>query len=190
MQSGDATIDIPLHDMQSNDDRSNSTAPFASNAGGPIKQEAMAERERPHMFHGRRVKRDHAPGETSKVGYDGEEDTLNKMGKLYNKITGFSTLTRYLVYVTPLAACIAVPIIVGATSAPHAKIGDVRIVWFFTWIEIGSWHPLATTCQTIIANNKMQSGSVCGAPSWLFTISPMSSNFLRVLSVQVHASMP
>lgn len=73
----------------------------------------------------------------SSVGYDGEEDTLNRMGRIYNKILNFSIVTRYFVYVSPLALCIAVPIIVGATAAPHAKIGGVPIVWFFTWIEIG-----------------------------------------------------
>lgn len=31
---------------------------------------------------------------------------------------------------------IAIPIIVGATAAKDAKIGSVRIVWFFTWVEI------------------------------------------------------
>lgn len=71
------------------------------------------------------------------VGYDGEEDTLNRMGRIYNKILNFSIITRYFVYVSPLALCIAIPIIIGATSAPHAKIGGVPIVWFFTWVEIG-----------------------------------------------------
>ncbi|KAH0085288.1 hypothetical protein KCU96_g10390, partial [Aureobasidium melanogenum] len=72
----------------------------------------------------------------SSVGYDGEEDTLNRMGRIYNKILNFSIVTRYFVYVSPLALCIAVPIIVGATAAQNAKIGGVPIVWFFTWIEI------------------------------------------------------
>lgn len=73
---------------------------------------------------------------TGRVGYDGEMDTINTVGKLYNRILEFSVVTRYLVYVAPLALCIAVPIVVGATIGPHAEIGRVRIVWFFTWIEI------------------------------------------------------
>ena len=77
-------------------------------------------------------------GESS-VGYDGEEDTLNRMGRIYNKILNFSIITRYFVYVSPLALCIAVPIIVGATAAPNAKIGGVPIVWFFTWVEVGEY---------------------------------------------------
>lgn len=133
---GDATIDIPLDDIQSGQ-RMDSTTPFASGDGSPLKKETTADRERSRMFGGRRVKKVNSKGGPAKVGYDGEEDTLNKMGRIYKKITEFSTLTRYLVYVTPLAACIAIPIIVGATTAQSARIGGVRIVWFFTWIEIG-----------------------------------------------------
>lgn len=144
MQSGDATIDIPLHDMHSGEYRQDSSTPFANNSndnGSPLKKETIDERERERMFGGRRVKKVNKSGTPTKIGYDGEEDTLNKMGQIYNKITTFSTLTRYLVYVTPLALCIAVPIIVGATAAKSARIGGVRIVWFFSWIEIGKSCP-------------------------------------------------
>jgi len=138
-QAGDATIDIPMSDMNNGEGRQNSTTPFASNAAGTgFTKEAAAEREHGHTFAGRRIKKTKSREQAGKIGYDGEEDTLNKMGKIYSKITGFSTLTRYLVYVTPLALCIAIPIIVGATSAQGAKLGGVRIVWFFTWIEIGA----------------------------------------------------
>jgi len=58
------------------------------------------------------------------------------MGKLYIAIFNFSVFTRYFLYVLPLALTIAVPIVIGATFAKHATIGGVRIVWFFTWIEI------------------------------------------------------
>lgn len=85
---------------------------------------------------GRRIKRTNSKGQ-GKIGYDGEEDTLNRLGRFYDTVLNFSIVTRYLVYVTPLALCIAVPIIVGATAAKSAAIGGVRIVWFFAWIEIG-----------------------------------------------------
>ncbi len=68
---------------------------------------------------------------------DDGEDTLNRMGKIYNKIRNFSIVTRYFIYVLPLALAIAVPIIVGVTTATDSRIGGVRIVWLFTWIEIG-----------------------------------------------------
>ena len=139
MQPGDATIDIPLHDMQNGQPRQNSATPLATTDNGtPLEEKTTSERQRGRMFGGRRIKRAStiAPGGRG-VGYDGEEDTLNKMGRIYKKVTEFSTLTRYLVYVSPIAACIAIPIIVGATTAKGAEIGGVRIVWFFTWIEIG-----------------------------------------------------
>jgi hypothetical protein len=70
-----------------------------------------------------------------------EEGALNTMGKIYTKILNFSLITRYLLYILPLGLALAVPIVVGATVAQDARIPSgkygVRIVWFFTWIEIG-----------------------------------------------------
>ncbi|KAF1812813.1 hypothetical protein P152DRAFT_396145 [Eremomyces bilateralis CBS 781.70] len=65
-----------------------------------------------------------------------ETDRITRMGRIYYKILNFSIVTRYFIYVLPLALAIAIPIIVGATAAKKAKLGGVRIVWFFTWIEI------------------------------------------------------
>ena len=47
----------------------------------------------------------------------------------------FSIVTRYILYVLPLAILIAIPIIIGATAAQHAALGGVRIVWIFSWLE-------------------------------------------------------
>jgi hypothetical protein len=63
------------------------------------------------------------------------EMSLTGLGKFYDKIVNFSLFTRYLVYVVPVAALIAIPIVIGATTAKKAEIGGVRILWFFTWIE-------------------------------------------------------
>jgi hypothetical protein len=76
------------------------------------------------------------------VGADGkplepEDGTLTRMGRIYTKIINFSVVTRYFIYVSPFALMIAVPIILGATVFPNAYIGHVKMVWFFTWIEIG-----------------------------------------------------
>ena len=73
---------------------------------------------------------------------DEEDGTLTSMGKIYNKILNFSIITRYFLYVLPLALAIAVPIIIGATVATKATLAGVQITWFFTWIEIvwlGIW---------------------------------------------------
>ncbi|EFR05122.1 Mechanosensitive ion channel [Nannizzia gypsea CBS 118893] len=65
-----------------------------------------------------------------------EDGTVTRMGRFYNKILNFSVVTRYFIYVLPLALLFAVPIIVGAVAAPNASIGGVRLVWFFAWVEI------------------------------------------------------
>ena len=49
------------------------------------------------------------------------------MGKLYKRILNFSIITRYFLYLFPVGSLIAVPIVVGATAAPNARIGGVRI---------------------------------------------------------------
>lgn len=73
---------------------------------------------------------------------NGEEEILTRMGKFYNKVLDFSIITRYFLYVLPLAILIAIPITVGATVAKEAAVGKgpatrgVRIVWLFVWIEI------------------------------------------------------
>jgi hypothetical protein len=131
MQHGDATIDIPLQQVPSAAHRNDSSTPFAAEGDGLTK---TMSRKTPRTF-GNRKARDAATNES--VGYDGEEDTLNRMGRFYNAVLNFSIITRYIVYVSPLAICIAIPIIIGVTSAPNAKIGGVPMVWFFTWIEVG-----------------------------------------------------
>jgi small-conductance mechanosensitive channel len=73
---------------------------------------------------------------------DDEDGTITSMGKIYNKILHFSVVTRYFLYVLPLALAIAVPIVIGATVARKATVAGVQITWFFTWIEIvwlGIW---------------------------------------------------
>lgn len=137
MYQGDATIDIPLQQVSTQGQsptgarRQDSTTPFA---GDNLTRTTTAERRR--TMGGRRIKQTNSKGQ-GKIGYDGEEDTLNRLGRFYDKVLNFSIITRYLMYVTPLALIIAVPIIVGATAAKSAELGGVRIVWFFSWIEIG-----------------------------------------------------
>jgi hypothetical protein len=136
MNNGDATIDIPLQEVHSAAHRNDSNTPFAADSQG-LGLTKTASRQPPRNIAGRRARRNNM--DDTQVGYDGEEDTLNRMGRIYNKILNFSIITRYFVYVSPLALCIAIPIIVGATAAPNAKIGGVPIVWFFTWVEVGRY---------------------------------------------------
>ena len=132
----DATIDIPLTTVASQTGArkadNNVQPPGYEMQSSPPKDD-----EKAGLFH-RRVagRRKVAKKSIGKQGEDGEEATLNQMGRLYDKILNFSIVTRYFVYVLPLALMIAIPIIIGATAAKGARIGGVRIVWFFTWIEI------------------------------------------------------
>ena len=132
----DATIDIPLTTV------ANQTgARKADNNGQPpeynVQTSPPKDEEKAGLFH-RRVagRRKVAKKSMDRQREDGEEATLNQMGRLYDKILNFSVVTRYFVYVLPLALMIALPIIIGATAAQNATIGGVRIVWLFTWIEI------------------------------------------------------
>ena len=127
---------IPLTTVQTNKsggarkvDRSLSNP----NTGSP----STMENEKAYYFKKRAAGRRKAAKENANKGEDGEEGALTQMGQIYNKILNFSVVTRYFLYVLPLAVLIAIPIIIGATAAQDSKIdGNVRIVWFFTWVEI------------------------------------------------------
>lgn len=86
-----------------------------------------------------------APGKDvynpTEVAEDGEKSTLNSMGELYAQVLKFSIVTRYTIYVAPLALILAVPVLLAATGIIYkdARIGgengaDPRL--FFIWIEI------------------------------------------------------
>ena len=121
--------------------------PRLSDVGGLLTLSSQVEglpppgNEKHGFFRGRRAKpvAGQNPNGTGNKGYDGEEDVLTTMGKIYNKIYSFSIITRYMLYVVPVGLLIAIPIIVGAIiggrNHPPA-IGGVPIVWFFSWIEI------------------------------------------------------
>ncbi|KAF2665303.1 hypothetical protein BT63DRAFT_428275 [Microthyrium microscopicum] len=67
---------------------------------------------------------------------ESDDGTLKGMGRIYQAVLNFSVITRYFIYVLPVAALLAIPIAIGLTVAKNATIAGVRIVWFFAWIEI------------------------------------------------------
>jgi hypothetical protein len=73
-----------------------------------------------------------------RVGTDGEEISVNGLGRFYNKVINFSVVTRYLVYVAPIAMLIAIPIVLFAVLHRDALFANTNIkVWiFWLWIEI------------------------------------------------------
>lgn len=133
----DATIDIPLTTVPTKTGarKSDNNPPNALGINTEFSEQKNNEKaglfRRPVA--GRRKAAKDSAGNKSD---DEEEGTLTHMGKVYHKILSFSIVTRYLLYVLPIASIIAVPIIIGATAAQNAKLGGVRIVWLFTWIEI------------------------------------------------------
>lgn len=74
----------------------------------------------------------------NRIGTDGEPEKITWMGNVYKKIVNFSVITRYMVYVAPIALAIAVPIIVGKVTdrGEKAFIAGMQMFWFFLWIEI------------------------------------------------------
>lgn len=46
-----------------------------------------------------------------KLVYDGEEDALTKIGNLLYKIHSASIFTRYALYILPVAALLAIPVV-------------------------------------------------------------------------------
>ncbi|KAL9602778.1 MAG: hypothetical protein Q9219_001621 [cf. Caloplaca sp. 3 TL-2023] len=135
---GDATIDIPLTNVTTRTGarkvNSHSPTGYGRQQSFPDSQSNEKEHLRKQYPAGRRRKAKGSP--RGGTGDDGEEDTLTQMGKIYDKILKFSIVTRYFLYVLPLALLIAIPIIIGASAKKNATLGGVRIVWFFSWLEI------------------------------------------------------
>ncbi|KAL9117796.1 MAG: hypothetical protein Q9187_005662, partial [Circinaria calcarea] len=127
----DATINIPLTTVKTHTStrRPDNLSPGGQSVLSPRNHDEKAGLFRRHIGGRRKLK-------TGDQDKNEEEGTLTRMGEIYNKILNFSIITRYFFYVLPLAVLIAVPIVVGATAAPKASLGGVRIVWIFTWVEI------------------------------------------------------
>ncbi|EME88708.1 uncharacterized protein MYCFIDRAFT_213383 [Pseudocercospora fijiensis CIRAD86] len=138
MAPSDVTIDIPLEPVKTSASSGGGLRNHSAQNVGlqPINTNSQSS-EKKSWIRGRRTKPVEGQG-TGRVGYDGEEDTLTTMGKIYDKILGFSIITRYFLYVLPLGLLIAVPIIVGSfySEKNMPEIGGVSLVWFFTWVEI------------------------------------------------------
>ncbi|KAL2872520.1 serine/threonine protein kinase [Aspergillus lucknowensis] len=146
----DVTIDIPLTSVTSRGQtgarNNNMNVPPSPSAGyspaGEAGHHSAGEKAgldpgTPPSSHGFGHRRRRRIDESSGRAVDDPEDgTITRMGRIYRAVLNFSIVTRYIIYVIPLAALIAIPIIIGATAAPDAKIGGVALPWFFTWVEV------------------------------------------------------
>ena len=127
----DATIDIPLTTVTTNDRGRRRAGTYQSASGSPNEKTTMFT---PKVRGRRRKVR--TDGTRNERNQD-EEDALTRMGVIYDRILNFSIVTRYFLYVLPLALTIAIPVVIGATVAKDATVtGPIRILWVFTWVEI------------------------------------------------------
>lgn len=127
--------DIPLTNVRT----------YASSTGGRRQGDTIAKtmsqtpltEEKSGLFHRGPAGRRKAKG-LERHGTDGEELSVNPLGRLYRGIVNFSVVTRYLVYVLPFAFLIAIPIVIYAVLNPNAEFSStgVRVYLFWTWIEI------------------------------------------------------
>jgi len=129
--------DIPLRTIRSN---ASSTGTRRVNTEGMDEKHALFDKAVGGPIGRRRINKD-----LKRAGSTGmsEEASLNAMGRLYNKIIGFSVVTRYLVYVVPVALLLVIPIIVLPLTGDkdRVKLGDGArhsLFLLFLWIEI-SW---------------------------------------------------
>lgn len=104
--------EIPLTQVRSNASSTGARKPNQGNVSGfsPESQNSPDENEKHGFFHrGRRRAKVQEPTGDDTLATEGT--SLNAMGKLYNKVIHASVVTRYLVYIVPIALLLAIPLI-------------------------------------------------------------------------------
>ncbi|KAH6724469.1 Mechanosensitive ion channel-domain-containing protein [Leptodontidium sp. 2 PMI_412] len=132
---------IPLTNVQTRASSTGARKPGEGvmNDGDLSNQPTSTDEEKKGLFHrGGRRKAKKIDSKPVRRGTDGEEISITGLGKLYNKIVTFSVVTRYLMYVAPIASLIAIPIVIYAATDRNARfVGTGVKVWlFWLWIEI------------------------------------------------------
>jgi hypothetical protein len=138
MTSNQYLEDIPLEKVVTGGSVTGARKPSSTTVNTTAVRSSSEDAEKGHRFRPGLGRRKTHPLSKTDGSAAMEDDALTRMGRIYQKIFNFSVVTRYFIFVLPLALMIAVPIVVGATAAPNARIGGVKIVWLFTWIEIGT----------------------------------------------------
>ncbi|KAK4662512.1 hypothetical protein QC763_604080 [Podospora pseudopauciseta] len=124
--------DIPLRQIRSN---ASSTTGARRADMEPISEKNVLFNEAVGTPAGRRrIKKDLMRTGSSNLS---EEASLNAMGRFYNKIVSFSVVTRYLVYIVPVAIILAIPLlIIPFTGNTSTELEGQNLLWFFIWLEI------------------------------------------------------
>jgi hypothetical protein len=131
--NGDMSDHIPLTQV-----RTASSTTGARKAGEGIlagSPESPNDEEKKGLFGKRGAGRRKAKNATRR-NTNGEEISVNGLGRFYNKIVNFSVVTRYMLYVAPVGIILAIPVVIFAVFHPNSTVGKMRLYLFFTWIEI------------------------------------------------------
>ncbi|KAI1381090.1 Mechanosensitive ion channel-domain-containing protein [Hypoxylon crocopeplum] len=147
--------EIPLTQVRSNASSTGARKPNQGTATGfSTDNQNLPENEKRGFFHRgrRRAKKDDPSKENDNLA--SEEASLNAMGKFYNMIIHASVVTRYLVYIVPIALLLAIPLIaIPATgnkdtilvgNGPQTNPGEIpaeyepgpQLFDLFLWIEL------------------------------------------------------
>ena len=92
MATNDATIDIPLEQVSSNGGGLRTVASTTGLQPAYTNYTHATPAQKRVWFRGRRQKPDSYGRKKGKVGYHGEEETVNSLGMIYRKILNFSML--------------------------------------------------------------------------------------------------
>jgi hypothetical protein len=71
----------------------------------------------------------------SELKIDKDDDTINKVGNMFYKIQNSSIIVRYGLYILPVAAVLAIPLVISALK-PELSAGNIKLLGLFVWIEI------------------------------------------------------
>ncbi|KAI1780269.1 Mechanosensitive ion channel-domain-containing protein [Hypoxylon cercidicola] len=149
--------EIPLTQVRSNASSTGARKPNQGTATGfsSTDYQTSSENEKRSFFHRGRRRAKNAEASKDNDNLTSEGASLNAMGRLYNSIIHASVVTRYLVYIVPVALLLAVPLIVipatgnkdrilvgkGPRTNPEAETPAVfapgpRLFDLFLWIEL------------------------------------------------------
>jgi hypothetical protein len=64
------------------------------------------------------------------------DDEITKLGQIYDKVISISPVVRWSVYILPIAALLAIPLILFDTVYKNTRAGGIRLLGLFIGIEV------------------------------------------------------
>ncbi|KAF2174553.1 hypothetical protein K469DRAFT_490552, partial [Zopfia rhizophila CBS 207.26] len=65
-----------------------------------------------------------------------DENETTPVATFFQKMIRFSAVTRFALYIVPVAVVLVIPIVLTTTAFKDAAIGDIRVAGLFVWIEL------------------------------------------------------